>query len=190
MVRTAPVYPAPSKKLHCLTQPRPDRLVDNPYAQPPAALDWDVGPTYPVRHVPYYLAPLWDAGLAAHSAERKAKAAAAAKATATAKAKAQTQAGVVPKELRAKLKRARGARSLLMALESQVRRFVERWEDEREWRAQHADVPLDPDSEDDDLVSCVTTVVADPGECSGQADGLGRLVCTRSRNLRTVLQAR
>ncbi|KAL1296987.1 hypothetical protein AAFC00_004584 [Neodothiora populina] len=38
-----------------------DRLLNNPYAQPPLPSDWEVRPTYPVHNVPYFLAPLWDA---------------------------------------------------------------------------------------------------------------------------------
>jgi hypothetical protein len=62
-----------------------------------------------------------------------------------------TTPGVVPKELREKLKRSRGAKGLLMDLEGEVRKFVEDWE-EKERRAEVAGLPADPDSDDDEIV--------------------------------------
>jgi hypothetical protein len=109
-----------------------------------------VRPTHPVHHVPYYLAPLWDAGLSRQSAERKAAAAKAKVATRTV-AKKPVDPGVVPKELREKLKKARGAKGLLMDLESEVRKFVEKWE-EKERQAEADGLPADPDSSDDEIV--------------------------------------
>lgn len=127
-----------------------DRLLNNPHAEPPTARDWEVRPTHPVHHVPYYLAPLWDAGLARQNAERKAAAAKAAAKSRTVTNK-PTDPGIVPKELREKLKRSRGAKGLLMDLESEVRKFVESWE-EKERRAEAEGLPADPDSEDDEIV--------------------------------------
>lgn len=127
-----------------------DRLLNNPYAEPPQAKDWEVHPTHPVHNVPYYLAPLWDAGLSRQSADRKAMA----KKTATATrmvAKKPTAPGIVPKELREKLKRSRGAKGLLMDLEAEVRKFVKEWED-KERRAEADGLPADPDSSDDEIV--------------------------------------
>jgi bifunctional DNA-binding transcriptional regulator/antitoxin component of YhaV-PrlF toxin-antitoxin module len=66
-------------------------------------------------------------------------------------AKKPTDPGVVPKELREKLKKARGAKGLLMDLESEVRSFVERYE-EKARRAEAEGLPLDPDSSDDEIV--------------------------------------
>ncbi|KAF2275669.1 uncharacterized protein EI97DRAFT_434087 [Westerdykella ornata] len=161
-----------------------DRLLSVPNAQPPTPRDWEIHPTHPVHHVPYYLAPLWDAGLARQSARREAAAAAAArkrKAQALAQAQAQSQAqsqaqgrnntssisvvavaskptdpGVVPRELREKMKKKRGARGLLMDLEGEVRAFVERV-GERERRRNEGrrmmmipvDEELEVDSEED-----------------------------------------
>jgi len=125
-----------------------DRLLSNPHAQPPQPHDWEIRPTYPVRTVPYYLAPLWDTHFAAASKSRKA---AAAKQTPP----GADNAGKVPKELREKLKRARGAKGLLESLETEVRRFVEGWESRQKARVkQEAEegIPLDPDSEDDEIV--------------------------------------
>ncbi|KAH7121178.1 R3H-associated N-terminal domain-containing protein [Dendryphion nanum] len=127
-----------------------DRLLSNPHAEPPTAKDWEVHPTYPVQHVPYYLAPLWDAGLKRQSDSRKANASKAKVSTRTVATK-PTEAGVIPKELREKLKRSRGAKGLLMDLESEVRKFVASWE-EKERLAAADGLPADPDSEDDEIV--------------------------------------
>lgn len=127
-----------------------DRLLNNPYAEPPLPKDWEVRPTYTAKHVPYYLAPLWDAGLKRQSNERKSAAVAQKAATKTV-ANKPTTPGVVPKELREKLKRSRGAKGLLMDLESEVRKFVADWE-EKERKAEQEGLPADPDSEDDEIV--------------------------------------
>ncbi len=96
------------------------------------------------------MAPLWDAGLKRQSQERKAAAAARKAATKTV-AKKPTEPGVVPKELREKLKRSRGAKGLLMDLEGEVRKFVADWE-EKERKAEQEGLPADVDSEDDEIV--------------------------------------
>ncbi|KAF1843341.1 uncharacterized protein K460DRAFT_368242 [Cucurbitaria berberidis CBS 394.84] len=127
-----------------------DRLLNNPYAEPPLPKDWEVHPTHRVTNVPYYLAPLWDAGLKRQSNERKTAAVAQKSATKTV-ANKPTTPGVVPKELREKLKRSRGAKGLLMDLEGEVRKFVVGWE-EKERRAVQDGLPADPDSEDDEIV--------------------------------------
>lgn len=103
-----------------------------------------------MHNVPYYLAPLWDAGLARQHSERTTSAAAAKASTRTV-AKKPTAPGVVPKELRDKLKRSRGAKGLLMDLEVEVRAFVEQWEDSVR-RAADDGLPADPDSSDDEIV--------------------------------------
>ncbi|PVI04501.1 hypothetical protein DM02DRAFT_179391 [Periconia macrospinosa] len=127
-----------------------DRLLNNPYAEPPQPHDWEVRPTHPVHNVPYYLAPLWDAGLKRQSAERK-KAADKAKTASKTVAKKPTTPGIVPKELREKLKRSRAAKGLLMDLESEVRKFVEEWE-KKEHESDKEGLPSDLDSEDDEIV--------------------------------------
>ncbi|KAF2835220.1 hypothetical protein M501DRAFT_999248 [Patellaria atrata CBS 101060] len=126
-----------------------DRLLHNPYAQPPLSSDWEVRPTCPVRHVPYYLAPLWDAKLAADRAAERAdlKKAGSYKTTG---ATAEDATDKVSKEVREKLKRARGAKGLLMDLEQEVRNFVERW-DEQEAQKEKEGL-FDPDSEDEEIV--------------------------------------
>lgn len=107
-------------------------------------------PTHGVTNVPYFLAPLWDAGLRRQHNERKVAVNAQKAATKTVAAKPTTP-GVVPKELREKLKRSRGAKGLLMDLESEVRKFVEDWEAKAR-RAEDDGLPADPDSDDDEIV--------------------------------------
>jgi hypothetical protein len=117
--------------------------LSNPHAQPPLPSDWEVRPTYPVQSVPYFLAPLWDAELAARSAARKSRS------RKTNKSVEET-VGAVPKDLREKLKRARGAKGLLQDLEEDIREFVEKW-DEKE-RQKVAKPAADPDSDDEEIV--------------------------------------
>ncbi|KAI9704848.1 MAG: hypothetical protein M1836_006628 [Candelina mexicana] len=119
-----------------------DRLLNNPYAQPPLPIDWEVHPTYPRHSVPYYLAPLWDAGLkqnsAANSKEHR-------------RAEKNDDASVkVPKQLREKLKRARGAKGLLRDLEEEVRLFVQKWEAKEDQVEQGHSSEID--SEDEEIV--------------------------------------
>ncbi|KAF2145285.1 uncharacterized protein K452DRAFT_137461 [Aplosporella prunicola CBS 121167] len=123
-----------------------DRLLSNPYAQPPLPADWEIRPTYPVQAVPYYLATYWDAELAARAAKKADQK----KATKPGVTKEETDAGKVPKELREKLKRARGAKGLLRDLEEEVRKFVESWE-KRSKERELENLP-DPDSEDEEIV--------------------------------------
>ena len=124
--------------------------MNNPYAEPPQAKDWEVHPTHSVRHVPYYVASLWDAGLARQHSQRKTHAA---KVQARSKTVANkpTAPGIVPKELREKLKRSRGAKGLLMDIECEVRSFIEAWE-EKERKAEDEGLPADPDTSDDEIV--------------------------------------
>jgi hypothetical protein len=99
-----------------------------------------------VQTVPYFLAPLWDAGYAKKSAARKER---------TQKAKKIAPEGIesvgkVPKELREKMKRSRAAKGLLQNLEEEVRKFVESW-DERHKRMEEDGI-IEPDSEEDEVV--------------------------------------
>jgi hypothetical protein len=126
--------------------PAADRLLGNPYAQPPLPTDWEVRPTYPVQTVPYYLAPLWDAGYAKQSAARKERAQKARKPVPE-----DTQSvGKVPKELREKLKRSRAAKGLLQNLEEEVRKFVKSWDEKH--KQMEEDGIIEPDSEEDEVV--------------------------------------
>jgi hypothetical protein len=116
-----------------------------PNAQPPLPSDWEVHPTYPVHSVPYYLAPLWDAGIK-HRAEEK-------------RTSNQTRAGIssdgkgrVPNELRQKLKKSKGAKSLLMELEEEIRRFVSEFERKERERERETGEEKEVDSEDEEIV--------------------------------------
>jgi hypothetical protein len=96
--------------------------------------------------VPYYLAPLWDLKYAKESAARKEKAVKVQK-----KREAAEGTGHVPKELKDKLKRAKGAKLLLQDLESEVRSFVASWEAREQEAKVDNGCALD-DSEDDEIV--------------------------------------
>jgi hypothetical protein len=123
-----------------------DRLLGNPYAQPPLPVDWEVRPTYPVQTVPYYLAPLWDSGYAKQSAARKERAQQAKQSM----AEGNGSIGKVPKELREKLKRSKAAKGLLQDMETEVRKFVESWDNMH--KNLEADGVILPDSDDDEEV--------------------------------------
>ncbi|WPG99554.1 Hypothetical protein R9X50_00237100 [Acrodontium crateriforme] len=123
-----------------------DRLLSNPHAEAPLPSDWEVHPTYPRHAVPYFLAPLWDAKYARSTQERKQRADAA-KAPLS---KIDADAKKVTQELRAKLKKSRGAKGLLQDLEQEVRGFVEAWEQKE--RQLEIEGLIDPDSEDEEIV--------------------------------------
>ena len=123
-----------------------DRLLNNPALEPPLPKDWEIRPTYPVQSVPYFLAPLWDAEYARTSNERKKRAEAAKKPITEEDAAARR----VTQELKAKIKRSRGAKGLLQDLEQEVRGFVEQWKEKQ--RQLEKEGLIDPDSEDDEIV--------------------------------------
>ncbi|QIX01238.1 hypothetical protein AMS68_006755 [Peltaster fructicola] len=123
-----------------------DRLLSNPHAEPPLPSDWEVRPTYPVQRVPYFLAPLWDAEYAKVS-ERRAAAKTAAKPTGEAAA-----AQKVTQDLRAKLKRARGAKGLLQDLEMEVRGFVQQWDEKQRQLKAEGLIDMDSSEEDEEIV--------------------------------------
>jgi len=119
-----------------------DRLLNNPWAQPPLPTDWEVHPTHPRHVVPYYLAPLWDAQEYEKGAEKN---------RATRKAGLVKEPGTqIPKEVRAKLKRAKAARGLLQDLEEEVRAFAQKWNMQRK-EAQDEGL-YDVDSEEEEIV--------------------------------------
>ena len=122
-----------------------DRLLNNPWAQPPLPSDWEVHPTYPKHAVPYYLAPLWDVEMAARQAAEKTKQSARRR-----NSKEEEAAAKVPKELREKLKRAKAAKGLLQDLEEEVRKFVKNWE-EKQKRLQKEGLD-DVDSDEEEIV--------------------------------------
>lgn len=146
IARLSHLFRGKKERRMMLTKPsqHQDRLLNNPWAEPPSANDWLVQPTYP-RHdpVPYYLAPLWDihySQVDRHSSK-------------VTKAAAE-QKHRVPKELRTRLKHARGARGMLQGLEEDVRNFVQRWNEKQlmlqQEESQDASGP-EEDSEDEIL---------------------------------------
>lgn len=124
-----------------------DRLLSNPHAQPPLPSDWQVQPTYRQQSVPYFLAPLWDAEYARNVAARKA----AATKTLQPATKEEAVAQKVTADLRVKMKRARGAKGLLQDLESEIRGFVEQWE-QKQRQLEKEGLIEETDSEDDEIV--------------------------------------
>lgn len=123
-----------------------DRLLHNPWAEPPSSKDWDIQPTY-TRHdpMPYYLAPLWDVHYARvkdHDSARKHA------------AQAANMKHRVPKELRTRLKHARAAHGMLQDLEDDVRVFIRKWNEKQQYLVSEGlqDAPEssgDEDSEDE-----------------------------------------
>lgn len=122
-----------------------DRLLNNPYAQPPLPIDWEVHPTYSRKPVPYYLAPLWDANLAARNEAEKKRREAVKRPTTE-----EESHGKVAKELKQKLKKAKAAKGLLQDLEEEVRKFVKKWEEKATKLEQQG--LYDLDSEDEEIV--------------------------------------
>lgn len=107
-------------------------------------------PTHPVHSVPYYLAPLWDAGVR-HRAEEVAAAKKASIARKSGLSATGESKGRVPVELRQKLKKSKGAKTLLQELEEEVRRFVKEWESKQMKLAQNGE-EVELDSEDEEIV--------------------------------------
>lgn len=95
--------------------------------------------------MPYYLAPLWDATVAARGTAEAKK-----RETQKNRSQATQATGKVPKELREKLKKTKAARGLLQDLEEQVRSFVKEWE-EKKGKPPPAPRP-ELDSEDEEIV--------------------------------------
>lgn len=125
-----------------------DRLLNNPYAQPPLPSDWEVQPTYPVHNpVPYFLAPLWEAQ---YKAKATSKSVTKARDPRVHGSSNEQAASRVPRELREKLKRSRGAKGLLQDLEEEVRTFIAQWEAKSQQL--EADGLIDADSEDEEIV--------------------------------------
>ena len=132
----------------------PDRLLNNPHAQPPLPSDWEVHPTYP-RHatVPYFLAPLGDEMSSRQNKSERSEQRLHDGMGATKKITAEEERPPkVPQELRRKLKRAKSARGLLQELEQDIRRFVQDWEKHNNSRAPADDEARQIDSEDEEIV--------------------------------------
>jgi hypothetical protein len=118
-----------------------DRLLHNPWAEPPSPNDWMPQPTH-TRHepMPYFLAPLWDKHYA--HIERRSP------------GDAKTERHHIPKELRLKLKHARAARGMLQDLEEDIRQFIERWNERQLVRQKDglADAPSSSEEDSEDEV--------------------------------------
>ena len=82
-------------------------MLHNPHVVPPTKADWEVGPLYPTRNIPYQYASLWDHPKFPRRPEPQ-----------------KVECNRVPRDLRNRLKKAHGARSLLESLEREVREFV------------------------------------------------------------------
>ncbi|KAL8829972.1 MAG: hypothetical protein Q9191_001697 [Dirinaria sp. TL-2023a] len=121
-----------------------DRLLNNPWAQPPLPTDWEVHPTHPRHAVPYYLAPLWDEKVATTAIGEKSQRHAVKSASLE-----DSDASRITRELRGRLKKAKAAKGLLRDLEEQVRHFVQSWEEKA--KAELADHQVH-DSEDEEIV--------------------------------------
>ncbi|KAL2832425.1 R3H-associated N-terminal domain-containing protein [Aspergillus cavernicola] len=122
-----------------------DRLLHNPWAEPPSPKDWLPQPTH-IRHepMPYYLAPLWDKHYA-HLDRRSSKQVA---------NDANIERHPIPKELRRRLKHARAARGMLQDLEEDIRQFIQRWHERQSLRQKDglADAPSSSDEDSEDEV--------------------------------------
>ncbi|CRG92792.1 hypothetical protein PISL3812_09859 [Talaromyces islandicus] len=126
-----------------------DRLLTNPWAQPPAPGDWSVQPTHP-RHdpLPYYLAPLWDTHFA-HKEDSKS-------AQARRSKDGEDEKNRVSREVRQGLKHARAARGMLHDLEEEIRQFLEKWNERqlliREGRLEDSVIDSDFDDSEEEIV--------------------------------------
>jgi len=120
-----------------------DRLLGNPWAEPPTSKDWEV-PIPKPRRVQYSLASHWDEHRARAEREKMQQ-------HRTRVMQEQDPFSHVPRELREKLRRARGAKGLLKDLEEQIREFVQKWDESQ--RQLEADGFADVDtSEDEEIV--------------------------------------
>lgn len=138
---------------HCLRSARTDRLVHVPNVEPPLAIDWQVGPTHPVHHVPYQLAQYWDKGLRERVEERKAAFASASRRRGKAGSKTMPETGRVPRELRETAKRAPAVKGWLRVLEEPVRRFlVERGAAVDQTAEEKPEAAGETDSDDEEIV--------------------------------------
>ena len=99
-----------------------------------------------MQKVPYFLAPLWDAEYAKQRAQRQERE----EERRQPVSKAEAEAVRVQQELRATLKKARGAKGLLRDLEGEVRGFVKQWEGKQKQLEQEG--LIEADSEDEEIV--------------------------------------
>ncbi|KAG0635887.1 hypothetical protein HOY80DRAFT_926530 [Tuber brumale] len=112
-----------------------DRLLSNPHAIPPTASDWEVRPLHPRRHVPYEFASLYDHPKFLHNGNA---------------APNHRVAERMPRELKVRMKKARGAIGLLKSLEEEVRKFVLREQgEEKAGEEGEKDDPVDDESDEE-----------------------------------------
>ena len=115
-------------------------LLNNPWAVDPQPQDYEIRPTYPVRSIPYYLAPLWDAAEFQRNVEaklenrKKGNRKHVSGSGHNRPSSAEELASNVPREVRAKLKHARAAKGMLQDLEEQVRLFLTNWNERQRER--------------------------------------------------------
>lgn len=129
-----------------------DRLMHVPNAQPPEPCDWEPRPVYPVHHVPYRVADVWDARLRAE-VEKKRMAAARQKQEQTRTLGDKRVPGRVPRDLFERAKKTPAVRSWVRALEEPLRQFLvdcDVAQDDTETDGDEDEVEVD--SEDDELV--------------------------------------
>ena len=100
--------------------------------------------------VPYFLAPLWDVEIAARKESERKRRIARARANAGLANVKNEAVGYVPRDLRQKLKRAKGAKQMLQDLEEEVRSFVISWEEKQKSLAKAG--LQDVDSEEEEIV--------------------------------------
>ncbi|KAF8429553.1 hypothetical protein EV426DRAFT_125719 [Tirmania nivea] len=91
-----------------------DRLLANPHVVPPTPADFLPAPTHTRKTVHYDLACLWEAQYSQRALEKR-----------NAEAKVRTEPHI-PRELKAGLKKARGAVGIVRMLEERVREFVDK----------------------------------------------------------------
>lgn len=97
--------------------------------------------------MPYHLAPLWDAGVRHRAEELAASKKRAAAKRAGIDGDGDGLKGRVPQDLKIRMKKSKGAKTLLQELEEEIRAFVHEW-DEKESRKAEPEV----DSEDEEIV--------------------------------------
>ncbi|KAK9422775.1 putative R3H-associated N-terminal domain-containing protein [Seiridium unicorne] len=122
-----------------------DRLMNNPYVQPPEPIDYEPRPTHPVQYVPYQIAAAWDARVRA-DVEAKKAIAARRKQKQTQTLGDETVPGRVPRELFVRAKKIPAVKTWVRSLEEPVRKFLV----DREV-AKEAEVESD-DTEDEEIV--------------------------------------
>ncbi|OTB05998.1 hypothetical protein M426DRAFT_319368 [Hypoxylon sp. CI-4A] len=100
-----------------------DRLIHVPNAQPPEPYDWEPRPLYPVNHVPYHIAVVWDSRVRAE-VETKRSIAARRKQMQTRTLGDDHVAGRVPRELFQRAKKTPAVKTWVRSLEEPVRRYL------------------------------------------------------------------